>query len=146
MNSDIEADVLHDQIPNLQGSLNISVLEDSNMISKPRILIDDLDCNQEHHIDDRPSHVLKVMHKNARMLADLECHLDKMIQDEMQTFYEKSKIVYSHELNQHRSEEECLRALDKQHLKMLLCAMLPIVKIDFDKYLIGTTVKTLHVN
>ena len=54
--------------------------------------------------------------------------------------------MYTGELNSYRTEEECLRALDKAHLKMLLCAMLPVIKISVDKYLIGTTVKTLHVN
>ena len=38
-----------------------------------------------------------------------------------------------------------MKALDKESLKMMLCSMLPVFKIDVDKFLVGTQVKTLIV-
>ena len=42
-------------------------------------------------------------------------------------------------------DEACLRNLSKEQMKQLLCAMQPVVKIDENRFLIGTQIKTLHV-
>lgn len=46
--------------------------------------------------------------------------------------------MLNEELERQPTEEACLRSLNKDQLKMLLCAMLPVVKIEADRYLVGT--------
>ena len=63
----------------------------------------------------------------------------------MMNFYNQAIIEYEKEFDRQPTEEACLRALDKEQLKMLLCAMLPILKLDGERFLVGTMVKPLLI-